>query len=117
MVDAVSELNDLQQRAVDDPEIATRISQYEMAFRMQSSVPELMDFRDEPRHVLDIYGTKGARRLVRRQLPAGPAAGRARRALHPALSPRLGPSRRPEGQIVGIGRGSRSAAPRRSSAI
>ena len=42
------------------PEIVTRISQYEMAFRMQMSVPELMDFRDESAHILDLYGTKGA---------------------------------------------------------
>jgi arylsulfatase A-like enzyme len=44
---------------VDDPEIATRISQYEMAFRMQTSVPELMDLSREPKEVLDLYGTKG----------------------------------------------------------
>ena len=45
--------------SVDDPEIATRISQYEMAFRMQTSVPELMDVSNEPQHVLDMYGTQG----------------------------------------------------------
>jgi hypothetical protein len=58
-VDAVSRLNRLEHEAVDDPEIATRISQYEMAFRMQSSVPELMDIRNEPQSILDLYGTKG----------------------------------------------------------
>ena len=80
---------------VDDPEIATRISQYEMAFRMQASVPELMDLSDEPKHDRSTCtARKGARRLLRRQLPAGPPPGRARRALHPALSPRLGPPRR-----------------------
>lgn len=41
-----------------DPEILTRISQYEMAFRMQTSVPELMDFSDEPQHILEMYGVK-----------------------------------------------------------
>jgi Protein of unknown function (DUF1501) len=41
-----------------DPEIETRIAQYEMAFRMQSSVPELSDMRDEPQHILDLYGVK-----------------------------------------------------------
>ena len=41
---------------VDDPEIATRIAQYEMAFQMQASVPELMDTSGEPKHVLDLYG-------------------------------------------------------------
>ena len=45
--------------AVDDPEIATRIAQYEMAFRMQTSVPELMDVSDEPQSVFDLYGTRG----------------------------------------------------------
>ena len=43
---------------VDDPAISTRISQYEMAFRMQTSVPELTDISKEPQHVLDMYGAK-----------------------------------------------------------
>ncbi|MBY0525764.1 MAG: DUF1501 domain-containing protein [Gemmataceae bacterium] len=59
VVDAVQQLNRLQNNVVDDPEIATRIAQYEMAFRMQTSVPGLMDIRDEPKEVLDLYGTKG----------------------------------------------------------
>jgi hypothetical protein len=59
LVDAIHQLNGLEQQAVDDPEIATRISQYEMAFKMQASVPGLMDVRDEPQHILDLYGTKG----------------------------------------------------------
>ncbi len=41
-----------------DPEIETRIAQYELAFKMQSSVPELSDFKDEPQHILDLYGVK-----------------------------------------------------------
>ncbi len=60
VVDTVNALNRLQQGLVDDPEIATRVSQYEMAFRMQTSVPGLMDLSSEPKHVLDLYGTKGA---------------------------------------------------------
>jgi hypothetical protein len=59
VVDAVQTLNRLHDGAVDDPEIATRVTQYEMAFRMQSSVPGLMDFRDEPQRILDLYGTRG----------------------------------------------------------
>ena len=59
IVDAINAMNRLQQDATSDPEIATRIAQYEMAFRMQSSVPELMDVKDEPQHVLDMYGTQG----------------------------------------------------------
>jgi hypothetical protein len=60
VVDAVATLNRLQNRLVDDAEIATRISQYEMAFQMQASVPGLMDISDEPAKVLEMYGTKGA---------------------------------------------------------
>jgi uncharacterized protein DUF1501 len=60
VVDAVQALNRLENNVVDDPEIATRIAQYELAFRMQMSVPRLMDFSDEPRRVLDMYGTRGS---------------------------------------------------------
>jgi hypothetical protein len=60
VVDAVRQMNLLRDTAVDDPEIVTRISQYEMAFQMQSSVPGLMDLRDESDGTLDLYGTKGA---------------------------------------------------------
>jgi hypothetical protein len=60
VVEAVRSLNSLGNETLDDPEIDTRISQYELAFRMQMSVPELMDFSDEPQHVLDLYGTQGA---------------------------------------------------------
>jgi len=59
VVSATQELNKLYNDAVDDPEIATRISQYEMAFRMQSSVPGLMDLKSETKQTLDLYGTKG----------------------------------------------------------
>ena len=77
IVDSINQLNTLQLADVGDPEIATRISQYEMAYRMQSSVPELMDISGEPQHVHDMYGTEPgkvsfanncllARRLVER---------------------------------------------------
>lgn len=59
VVDAAAKLNQLQNSAVDDPEISTRISQYEMAFQMQTSVPELMDFSKEDSKTLELYGTKG----------------------------------------------------------
>ena len=55
---AVNQLNKLQYNAVKDPEILTRISQYEMAFRMQSSVPDLTDMSKEPKHVMEMYGAK-----------------------------------------------------------
>ncbi len=60
VVDAVGDLNRLYNEVVDDPEIATRISQYELAFRMQASVPNLMDVSDESQETLDLYGTAGA---------------------------------------------------------
>lgn len=59
VVDAIAALNQQRDEAIHDPEIATRIAQYEMAFRMQTSVPELVDLAQEPQHVLDMYGTKG----------------------------------------------------------
>jgi hypothetical protein len=60
VVGAVQALNKLEDEAIADPEIATRIAQYELAFKMQSSVPELVDLSDEPKEVLDLYGTPGA---------------------------------------------------------
>ena len=59
LVDAVSALNRLEAERNRDPEIETRISQYEMAFQMQTSVPDLMDISNEPAHILEMYGTKG----------------------------------------------------------
>ncbi|MCL6505116.1 MAG: DUF1501 domain-containing protein [Pirellulales bacterium] len=56
MLDGLAELNEKKYQAQGDPEILTRIAQYEMAFRMQTSVPELIDISDEPQHVLDLYG-------------------------------------------------------------
>ena len=57
-VDAVKHLNGLRLADVGDPEIATRIAQYEMAYRMQTSVPELMDIKSEPKEVHELYGTQ-----------------------------------------------------------
>jgi hypothetical protein len=59
VVHAVNDLNQLRDRQVFDSEIATRIAQYEMAFKMQASVPELIDVSGEPQSVLDRYGTQG----------------------------------------------------------
>ena len=77
VLDTVQQLNQAQLADVGDPEIATRISQYEMAFRMQTSVPELMDISRETKATLDLYGAEPgkasfanncllARRLVER---------------------------------------------------
>lgn len=77
IIDSVNHLNKVQLADVGDPEIATRINQYEMAYRMQSAVPELMDISNEPKHIHEQYGTRPgkasfanncllARRLVER---------------------------------------------------
>src|SRR3954469_5569668 len=76
-LDALKDLNQLRLAAVGDPEIATRISAFELAYRMQSSTPELMDLAGEPRETLEMYGAEPgkpsyanacllARRLVER---------------------------------------------------
>jgi hypothetical protein len=58
MLDDVQELNRIQLDTLGDPEIATRIEAYEMAFRMQTSVPELMDISQEPKPILELYGAE-----------------------------------------------------------
>jgi hypothetical protein len=76
-LDLLKDLNQSHQADVGDPEIATRIASYEMAYRMQTSVPELSDLSKEPREVHEMYGTEPgkasfanncllARRLVER---------------------------------------------------
>ena len=60
VVRAVQALNKNLAGSMDDPEIATRISQYEMAFKMQTSVPDLMEISKEPANILELYGTKGS---------------------------------------------------------
>jgi uncharacterized protein (DUF1501 family) len=76
-LEAITRLNQKHLDAVGDPEIATRINSYEMAYRMQSSAPELMDISKEPKHILEMYGAEPgkssfanncllARRLVQR---------------------------------------------------
>jgi hypothetical protein len=76
-LDAIRSLNQSRLTETGDPEIATRISAFEMAFRMQSSAPDLMDLSREPQHILEMYGAEPgkssfanncllARRLVER---------------------------------------------------
>jgi len=76
-LDSVRHLNQLRLKETGDPEISTRINSYEMAFRMQSSAPDLMDIGKEPKAILDLYGAEPgkmsfanncllARRLVER---------------------------------------------------
>jgi len=56
MLDRLARLNQLKLAEFGDPEIETRIAQYELAYRMQMSIPDLLDLSDEPQHVLDMYG-------------------------------------------------------------
>jgi hypothetical protein len=76
-LNALRDLNELQAAELGNPETRTRIAQYELAFRMQTSVPEVMDINREPRNVIDAYGAQPgassfanncllARRLVER---------------------------------------------------
>ena len=58
MLDDLAQLNQMRHAEFGDPEILTRIAQYEMAYRMQTSVPELTDVSSEPKSVLDLYGPK-----------------------------------------------------------
>ncbi len=57
-LDALKDLNEYQNQHIGDPETLTRIAQYELSYRMQMSVPEVMDIGKEPQHVLDLYGAK-----------------------------------------------------------
>jgi uncharacterized protein (DUF1501 family) len=61
MLDALGQMNSAQSTRFNDPAIATRIAQYELAFRMQMSVPDLIDFKDEPKSVLDLYGPEATK--------------------------------------------------------
>ncbi len=56
MLDYISELNHKQEEEFGDPEINSRIAQYEMAYRMQTSVPSTMNIDDEPEHIIKMYG-------------------------------------------------------------
>ena len=62
LLDDLAALNELRFKEAGDPEIQTRIAQYELAFRMQASVPDLTDFSKEPKHILDLYGPDVNRR-------------------------------------------------------
>ena len=57
-IDAINQVNAEEYKEYNDPEILSRISQYEMAYKMQISVPEVMNINDEPKYIHDMYGTK-----------------------------------------------------------
>ena len=74
LLDATNELNQLALGEFGDPAIAAQIENYELAFRMQTSVPELMDFSKEPKEVLDLYGAKPGQGQVTPTTASSPAA-------------------------------------------
>src|SRR5690606_17622369 len=57
-IDAINEVNREEYKTYNDPEILSRISQYEMAYKMQIYVPEVMNISDEPQYIHDMYGTR-----------------------------------------------------------
>ncbi len=57
-IDAINQVNEQEYKEYNDPEILSRISQYEMAYRMQIAAPEVMNIKDEPQYIHDMYGTK-----------------------------------------------------------
>ena len=92
-LDALAELNRMKLEEFGDPEISTRIAQYEMAFRMQTSVPDLTNLSDEPARIFKLYGAGcPSAGNVCRQLLTGSASRRARRPLHPTFPSWLGPA-------------------------
>ena len=62
MLDGIAKINQAKKAESGDPEIDARIAHYEMAYRMQTSVPDLVDLKDEPQHVLDLYGKDAMRK-------------------------------------------------------
>jgi hypothetical protein len=58
VVEAVKGLDQIRNESIKSDDINTRVSAYEMAFRMQTSIPELIDFSNEPKHIIDMYGAK-----------------------------------------------------------
>ncbi len=120
-LDALRDLNELQAKELGSPETATRIAQYEMAFRMQVAVPEVMDITKETKETIERVRRPAGRRELRQQLPAGPPAGREGRALRAALRlglglprhrPRRGHQDRPAGALQEDGPAGGGADPR-----
>ena len=110
MLDGVNRLNHHLFDRVKDPEINARIGEYEMAFRMQSSVPELFDLSDEPSSTWDLYGERAKEAGdLRVQLSDGAAHGRARRTFYADLLAQLGSSHDATACGASDGRGFRSA--------
>ena len=95
-LDGLKSLNELNYQLVGDPETHTRIQQFEMAFRMQASVPELTQISNEPESTYQLYGDEAKKPGTFAYSALHVAAvDRARRALRPGLPQQLGPPREP----------------------
>ena len=102
-IDLLGALNRRRLEIDGDPEIATRIASYEMAFRLQTSAPELMDLEARARRPWSSTAADPGEAVIRPRLPAGPPHDRARRALREHLPRGLGRAfgrqRQPQGQL------------------
>ena len=123
VIDAVHALTEAQPDWVDDPEVQARAQPVRDGLPDADERARAHGPRERARSTCwTLYGVEARRRHLRRELPAGPAAGRARRALHPALPPRLGPPQphqgrhRDEGARGGPGDGRADQGPRSSAA-
>ncbi len=91
-LDTLRKLNLQRLDVVGDPEISTRINSFEMAYRMQTSAPELMDISKESPETLAMYGAEVGKEFVREQLFVGATACRTRRSICAIIPRGLGPS-------------------------
>ena len=89
-LDTINKLNKMRLDVTGDPEIATRINSFEMAFKMQKVAPEVMDISKEPKHILEMYGAEPGKPSFANTVLDGAAAGRTRRALCADLSTKPG---------------------------
>ena len=96
-LDTLQALNKLHLDAVGDPEILTRIQQFEMAYKMQSSVPNIMDISKETKETLALYGAARPA-ILREQLPARTSSGGIGSSFCPALPLGLGSTRHQPGR-------------------
>ena len=116
ILDDIARLNELKQSEFGDPEITTRIAQYELAFRMQTSVPELTDTSGEPEHIFRLYGDDARQRgTYGLTLPDGQETRRKGRALRSIVSPWLGSAPGPAEGLAGPMSGHRSSDGRTDS--
>ena len=93
MLDDLAKLNTIKLNKAGDPEVNTRIAQYELAYRMQAAVPELTDVSGEPKTILEMYGPDCQKTgLLCLQCLVGSAPGRAWRPFYSAVPQGMGPS-------------------------